>query len=102
MRTTHALVQVAQVLLADPHGRHWGYDTSKKAGVRSGVLYPIFSRMLFEGWIHEVDDVVTIVAGRPPRRCYQLTDLGRAELGRVLGKARTDPRFTNLNLKETR
>jgi len=89
------------VLLSDPHRQHWGYDTSKKAGVRSGVLYPILSRMLGEGWVTDgwEDPGVT---QRPPRRYYELTELGRVQLGVVLTEARTDPRFANLTWKDTR
>jgi PadR family transcriptional regulator, regulatory protein PadR len=99
MRTTHALVQIAQVLLADPHGRHWGYDTAKKAGVRTGVLYPVLSRLHEAGWVTDGWEDPALTAPRPPRRYYQLTNLGRAELGRVLADASTDPRFASLNLK---
>ena len=38
MKRTHALVQVALTLMADPMGRHWGYELSKLAGVRSVEL----------------------------------------------------------------
>lgn len=101
MRTTHALVQAAQALLADPDAKHWGYGLAKKAGIRSGVLYPILTRMLDEGWVTDgwEDPAAT---KRAPRRFYELTDLGRTQLRDVLAEASTDPRFANFNLEETR
>jgi PadR family transcriptional regulator PadR len=81
MRRTRQLVEVAAVLLADPDGRHWGYDLIRKSGVRSGVLYPMLTRMLDEGWLTDGwEDRAQIVEKRPPRRYYELTDLGRREL----------------------
>jgi PadR family transcriptional regulator PadR len=99
MRRTHALVQVASVLLGDPQGQHWGYDTAKKAGVRANVLYPMFSRMLEEGWLTDGWEDPATISGRPPRRYYELTDVGRARLGAVLADASRDPRFARLDLK---
>jgi PadR family transcriptional regulator PadR len=97
MRKTRALVHVAMALLADPTSRHWGYELSKQTGVRSGVLYPMLTRMLDEGWVEDGwEDPNTIRAKRPPRRYYQLTDKGRLGLGAVLCEARHDARFISL------
>lgn len=99
MRKTHALVQVAATLLAEPEAQHWGYDVGKKAGVSSGVLYPMFTRMLDQGWLTDGwEDLDPRVDKRPPRRYYELTDKGKAELGAVLAAARSDARFAQLNL----
>jgi PadR family transcriptional regulator PadR len=98
MRKTHTLVQVAIVLLEDPTSRHWGYELSKQTGVRSGVLYPMLTRMLDEGWVEDgwEDPTITIHEKRPPRRYYKLTDKGRLALGAVLHDARCDVRFNGL------
>lgn len=95
MRKTHSLVQLAMALMAEPGGRHWGYDLSKRSGVRSGVLYPALQRMLDEGWLQDgwEEQGSGARAKRPPRRYYELTDKGRAELGAVLSAAREDARF---------
>ena len=98
MRKTHALVQVTMALLDDPTDRHWGYELSKQSGVRSGVLYPMLTRMLHEGWLADGwEDPTTIRDKRPPRRYYELTDDGRLALGAILQDARTDARFTKLD-----
>lgn len=97
MRKTHSLVQVALALMEDPLGRHWGYGLMKRAGVRSGVLYPILQRMLTEGWVHDGwEDPAEIEGRRPARRYYQLTDKGRQELGAVMADAQNDARFVSL------
>ncbi len=97
MRRTYALVQVALALMDDPDGRHWGYELSKHAGVRSGVLYPILHRMLDEGWLEDGWEEQDRVAGkRPPRRYYKLTEQGAVELGAVLQAARNEARFKAL------
>jgi PadR family transcriptional regulator PadR len=93
MRKTHALVEVALALLDDPDGRHWGYDISKRSGIRSGVLYPILHRMLddellTDGWEEQ--------GKKPPRRYYELTPEGIERLGGLLEEARKDVRFRAL------
>ncbi len=95
MRRTHALVQVALAIMAEPHDKHWGYELSKRAGVRSGVLYPILHRMLDDGWLTDGWEEQT-TSDRPPRRYYELTDEGKRELGSLLQEARNDIRFRAL------
>ncbi|HET9255493.1 MAG TPA: PadR family transcriptional regulator [Pseudonocardiaceae bacterium] len=102
MRKTHALVQVAMALLDEPASRHWGYELSKRSGVRSGVLYPMLTRMLTERWLTDGwEDPTTIQDKRPPRRYYELTSKGQQELGAVLQQARHDARFANLRWRLT-
>lgn len=71
---------------------------SKRAGVRSGVLYPLLSRMLEQGWLSDGWESDDEAIGRPPRRYYELTDRGLRELGAVLDRAALDPRFSMLGL----
>lgn len=90
-------------LLDNPTGRHWGYELSKQSGVRSGVLYPMLTRMLDEQWLVDGwEDPATIRAKRPPRRYYELTDEGRLKLGAILQEARSDVRFAGLLMDITR
>jgi PadR family transcriptional regulator, regulatory protein PadR len=98
MRRTYALIQVALVLMADASGRHWGYDLSKRSGIRSGVMYPILQRMLDEGWLEDgwEDQAQVGRAKRPPRRYYELTDEGMVALGALVAEARRDTRFSPL------
>jgi PadR family transcriptional regulator PadR len=95
MRRTYALVMVALALMADSTGQHWGYELSKRSGVRSGVMYPILQRMLDEGWLDDgwEDQPRVGRAKRPPRRYYELTEEGKTALGAVIAEARRDARF---------
>jgi PadR family transcriptional regulator PadR len=95
VRKTYTLVQVAVALMDDADGRHWGYELSKQSGVRSGVMYPMLRRMLDSGWLVDGWEAQVQVgkAGRPPRRYYELTDVGKAELGALIADARRDARF---------
>ena len=97
MRRTYALIQVALALMENPTGQHWGYDLSRRAGVRSGVMYPILHRMLDEEWLEDGwEDPAQLGGKRPPRRYYELTDEGRLALGGILQEARSDARFGSL------
>jgi PadR family transcriptional regulator len=95
MRRTYALIAVAIALMADASARHWGYDLSKRSGVRSGVMYPLLQRMLDEGWLADgwEDQAQIGRAKRPPRRYYELTDAGKIALGALVAEARHDARF---------
>jgi PadR family transcriptional regulator PadR len=78
------LIAVAMALMEDPNGRHWGYDLSRRSGIRSGVMYPLLSRLLEQGWLTDGwEDPKTIKQKRPPRRYYELTEDGQRELGAV-------------------
>lgn len=81
MRKTYASALVAQAILARPDDRHWGYELSKETGLRSGVLYPLLHRMLSVGWLTDGWEEHRAGTKRPPRRYYELTDLGRMKLG---------------------
>jgi PadR family transcriptional regulator PadR len=94
MRRTRSTIQVAVALMEQPEGRYWGYDLSKRSGLRSGVLYPILHRMLNEGWLSDGwESLEAPTRRRPPRRYYELTDAGKRELGALLGEIRAEKRF---------
>jgi PadR family transcriptional regulator PadR len=57
-------------------------------------MYPILHRMLDEEWLTDGWDDSNTVRRRPPRLYYELTDLGRRELGGIVEEARSDIRFT--------
>ncbi len=98
MRRTYALVQVALALMDDASGRHWGYELSKRSGVRSPVMYRILQTMLDEGWLADGWEEQPQVgrAKRPLRRYYELTDAGKIALGALIAEARRDARFRPL------
>ncbi len=92
MRRTKSLLRVAVALMEQPDARHWGYDLTKRAGMRSGVLYPVLHRMLDEGWLSDgwEETAPSVGRARPPRRYYELTDEGRRALGALAEQARAD------------
>jgi PadR family transcriptional regulator PadR len=94
MRRTNAAISVMAALMEDPSARHWGYSLSKRAGVRSGVLYPVLHRMLDEGWLRDGWEDPREIEGRPPRRYYELTGEGIEHFRTELEVARTDRRFS--------
>jgi PadR family transcriptional regulator, regulatory protein PadR len=97
MKLTNALVQVALAIMSSPDDRLWGYNLSKQAEVRSGVLYPILHRMHEEGWLVDGwENLDPAIDKRPPRRYYRLTEEGSRQLGALLQSARTDRRFAAL------
>ena len=82
------------MIMTRPTDRLWGYELSRQAGVRSGVLYPILHRMLDEEWLTDGwEELDPSVDKRPPRRYYRLTEEGARQLGAVLQAAKTDARF---------
>lgn len=94
MKVTRALAAVAVAMLEmaqEGDGRLWGYALSKRADVRSGVLYPQLDRMLVEGWLDDHWESQDEVKKRPPRRYYTLTDEGRIHLGAVIAQAEREP-----------
>ena len=68
--------KVFATLLIEPYGWHYGYDLSKKTGLKSGTLYPILMRLKAQGLlISEWRE--SAKAGRPPRHVYRLSHTGR-------------------------
>ena len=79
-------------LLAEA-GSGWshGYDLCRRAGVKSGTLYPLLIRL--EEQEHLEAKWLPAEPGRPPRHVYRLTATGRrlALDNPPLGVARTAP-----------
>jgi PadR family transcriptional regulator PadR len=98
MRLTHALVQLAVVLLRNPDGPHWGYELSRESGVGFGAMYSRLTKMLDEEWVTDGWESVQEAQGRPPRRYYRITEKGLRELTAVVSKAQQDARFQSMDL----
>ncbi len=56
-------------------GGSYGYDLCRRAGVKSGTLYPLLIRL--EGQGHLEAEWLVAEPGRPPRHVYRLTSTGR-------------------------
>lgn len=72
------LGSIAAALTEHPAHGHYGYDLSRAAGVRSGLMYAILRRMMHRGWIADGWQPRTQAANesRPPRRYYYVTQRG--------------------------
>jgi PadR family transcriptional regulator, regulatory protein PadR len=68
---------VLRLLLDHPTAAHYGLELSKRAGLATGTIYPILTRLEQAGWVvsgwEERDPGVV---GRPRRRLYWLTQEG--------------------------
>ena len=82
--------KVAAALMTNPDERHYGYTVCRSAKMRSGVAYPILHRMLEAGWLSDGWEHPRGYdgTGRPPRRYYEVTELGRKELAAALEGAK--------------
>lgn len=96
MRKTHAAVKAAAVFHREPNNQHYGYEITRKSGVRSGVLYPVLARMVDSGWLSSRWEIPE--DGSRPRCYYRLTDPGREQIAAYLTEARMDSRFAGMGL----
>jgi DNA-binding PadR family transcriptional regulator len=79
-------LRVLAALLEAPDVWHYGYDLSRRLGLRSGTLYPILVRLAERGTL-ETRWTEPERTGRPPRHTYRLTADGRALARSRLGVA---------------
>ena len=94
----------ALVLRAVASGHRYGFDVMEACGMPSGTVYPALRRLekaglLGSGWEKDED---ARAAGRPRRRTYKITTLGRKalpdaeakldEVRRLLGQFGTSPK----------
>src|SRR2546429_4403753 len=75
--TSPQTLLVLAALLETPDAWHYGYDLSRRLGLRSGTLYPILVRLAERGCL-ETRWTEPEHPGRPPRHTYRLTADGRA------------------------
>jgi len=83
---------VFTLLADDPHEWWYGYDISRRTGLRSGTLYPILARLAERGYLDtrwETDPP----DGRPRRHLYRLTGTGSARAAELsaTGRASAEP-----------
>jgi DNA-binding PadR family transcriptional regulator len=83
---TAPLERVLRALLDDPMAPRYGYDLMKAAGLKSGTLYPMLSRLEDERLVTSAWETPQ-QEGERPRKYYRLTGEGirvaRLELARV-------------------
>jgi PadR family transcriptional regulator PadR len=70
-------------LVARPADWTYGYDLSRRTGLKSGTLYPILVRLAEQGWV-EARWTDAERPGRPPRHTYRLTAEGTRAVALLL------------------
>jgi len=72
--SNHARTLLAALLEAQGDWSH-GYDLARRAGIKSGTLYPLLIRLEGQGYL-EAEWQQPPEGGRPPRHAYRLTGTG--------------------------
>ncbi|MFE3202229.1 PadR family transcriptional regulator [Embleya sp. NPDC059237] len=100
IRLTQATIGVLNTLLdAEPEAPPWGFSICRDADLGSGTVYPILDRLLKVRWIESWEET-TAHPGRPPRRYYALTNVGRQQ-ARAAMDARASRRRAFLRAEPT-
>jgi DNA-binding PadR family transcriptional regulator len=71
--------------MANPAGRHWGFELMKCTGLASGTIYPLLARLEGFGWLDSGWDEQA--NSGPRRRYYQLTQDGAVNAHQALAEA---------------
>jgi PadR family transcriptional regulator PadR len=75
-RSSPQTLTILQTLSAQPRAWRHGYDLSVETQLKSGTLYPVLMRLSDRGFLDSKWEESEL-PGRPPRRMYRLTALGR-------------------------
>ncbi len=86
---------VLRAMLDEPTKKRYGLELGGRAGLQSGTLYPILTRLEQAGWVESTweDPEVHLAEGRPRRRYYRLSEDGTAHARQAL--AEVSSRQTN-------
>jgi len=81
-------VGTVMVLHALARGHRYGFDVIEQTGLTSGTVYPALERLESRGFARSrwEDAEVAHEEKRPPRRYFEITDEGKAELIRALDR----------------
>lgn len=84
-RLTQPALKVLRFLLDRPRHHPSGAEIAKATGSLSGTLYPMLIRMEKSGWLtSRWEEVDPSEVGRPRRRFYELTAVGKTEAVKAL------------------
>jgi len=90
---TPQTLSVLAALLDETREQAWGFELSRATGLSAGTMYPILARLVAAGWVedHWEPPEIGRASGRPPRRYYRLSTLGRARAVHAASGARSRP-----------
>jgi DNA-binding PadR family transcriptional regulator len=85
---TLATQMVLRSLLEKAAEKQYGLELCDRAGLQSGTVYPILTRLEQAGWVDSAweDPEVHQAEGRPRRRYYTLSEEGAAQARRALAE----------------
>ena len=85
MKISPSGAKVLKAFLSEPEAEQYGFALMKLTGVKSGSLYPILARFQELGWIDSYEEEIDVrEEGRPRRRMYRLTGMGRPQASLAL------------------
>lgn len=91
-RITGPTLKVLRLLLTGGADATSGADISKATGVGAGTLYPMLSRLETAGWVSSRwEEIDPKEAGRPRKRFYELTGVGRTRARAELAELQLAP-----------
>lgn len=92
IRLTKPTIAVLEALLsATDDSPAWGLSICRDADLGPGTVYPILDRLTERGWVTSYEEAGPH-PGRPARRYYELTGVGRMQATAAL-EARKARRF---------
>ena len=70
-------LRVLNLMLQNVAAEHYGLELAREAGLPSGTIYPMLSRLERDGWVvSRWEEVDPSAEGRPRKRLYMLTGEG--------------------------
>ena len=80
----------AVILQAVANSYRYGFDIMDVTGLPSGTVYPALRRMEQAGFVNSrwEDEATAQTEGRPARKYYEVTTLGREALGEAIRRYR--------------
>jgi PadR family transcriptional regulator PadR len=83
MRHMQVSIQMLLVLkgfLECPTDELWGTEIMRSTHIAAGSIYPLLKRLQEAGFLRSREEKINpVLAGRPARRYYRLTDEGRTK-----------------------
>lgn len=87
VRLTQPSLRILATFFREGQKQHSGADISRDLGIASGTLYPILYRLEGVGWLEsEWESIDPSEEGRPRKRFYRLTPIGRQKAKAALGE----------------
>lgn len=87
VRLTQPSLKLLALFLREGRRPLAGSDIYKMISLKSGTMYPILLRLESAGWLEsEWEKLDPSEAGRPRKRMYRLTSIGRQKAKSALGE----------------